>query len=75
MLEHHALGEAGRQVVIEDYLEGEELTLMAFVDGNTVAPMLAAQDHKRNPAKAEDGFQYRRHGGVCSGTIGDPGLT
>lgn len=47
MLEHHALGEAGRQVVIEDYLEGEELTLMAFVDGNTVAPMLAAQDHKR----------------------------
>ena len=47
MLEHHALGEAGRRVVIEDYLQGEELTLMAFVDGNTVALMPAAQDHKR----------------------------
>lgn len=47
MLDQHALGEAGRRVVIEDYLEGEELTLMAFVDGNTVAPMPAAHDYKR----------------------------
>ncbi len=47
MLEHRAFGDAGRRVVIEDCLEGEELTLMAFADGKTVVPMLAAQDHKR----------------------------
>lgn len=39
-------GEAGTRVVIEEYLEGEELSLMAFVDGQTVVPMLPAQDHK-----------------------------
>ncbi len=47
MLEHQAFGEAGRRVVIEEHLEGEELTLMAFADGKAVVPMIAAQDHKR----------------------------
>ena len=47
MLEHRAFGDAGQRVVIEECLEGEELTLMAFADGKTVVPMLAAQDHKR----------------------------
>ena len=47
MLEHRAFGDAGNRVVIEECLEGEELTLMAFADGKTVIPMLAAQDHKR----------------------------
>ena len=47
MLEYHAFGDAGKRVVIEECLEGEELTLMAFADGKTVVPMLAAQDHKR----------------------------
>ena len=47
MLEHQAFGDAGKRVVIEECLEGEELTLMAFADGKTVVPMLAAQDHKR----------------------------
>ena len=47
MLDHRAFGDAGTRVVIEECLEGEELTLMAFADGKTVVPMLAAQDHKR----------------------------
>ena len=47
MLEHRVFGDAGKRVVIEECLEGEELTLMAFADGKTVVPMLAAQDHKR----------------------------
>ena len=47
ILEHRAFGDAGNRVVIEECLEGEELTLMAFADGKTVVPMLAAQDHKR----------------------------
>ncbi|MBI4401452.1 MAG: phosphoribosylamine--glycine ligase [Nitrospirae bacterium] len=47
MLEKLAFGQAGRRVVIEEFLDGEELTVMAFTDGNTVVPMAAAQDHKR----------------------------
>jgi phosphoribosylamine--glycine ligase len=40
-------GEAGDQVVIEERLSGLEVSLMAFCDGETVVPMLPAQDHKR----------------------------
>ncbi|MDV2685681.1 phosphoribosylamine--glycine ligase [Alkalihalophilus lindianensis] len=47
MLNKQAFGEASASVVIEEYLEGEELSLMAFVHGNIVIPMVAAQDHKR----------------------------
>ena len=47
MLEDHQFGEAGARVIIEDFIEGEELTVMAFADGRTVVPMVAAQDHKR----------------------------
>jgi phosphoribosylamine--glycine ligase len=47
MLERQVFGEAGRRVLIEEFLEGEELTLMALTDGKAVVPMVAAQDHKR----------------------------
>ncbi|MDZ5783296.1 phosphoribosylamine--glycine ligase [Marinococcus luteus] len=47
VLKDHKFGEAGAEVVIEEFLEGEELSLMAFVHGETVVPMVAAQDHKR----------------------------
>ena len=40
-------GEAGSEVVIEERLIGQEVSLMAFTDGETILPMLAAQDHKR----------------------------
>lgn len=42
-----AFGAAGDRVVLEEGLEGFEISLMAFTDGVTVAPMLPAQDHKR----------------------------
>lgn len=47
MMGNNKFGEAGSRVVIEEYLEGEELTLLAFVDGETVLPMEPAQDHKQ----------------------------
>ncbi|MBU8906395.1 phosphoribosylamine--glycine ligase [Desertibacillus haloalkaliphilus] len=47
MLEEGQFGESSATVVIEEYLEGEELSLMAFVHGTTVVPMVGAQDHKR----------------------------
>lgn len=40
-------GDAGSKVVIEEFLEGPEVSLLAFVDGTTVLPMAPAQDHKR----------------------------
>jgi phosphoribosylamine--glycine ligase len=40
-------GEAGRQVVIEEFLQGPEVSVLAFCDGRTILPMASAQDHKR----------------------------
>ncbi len=39
-------GEAGNKVVIEEFLQGQEMTILAFVDGETVRPMVPSQDHK-----------------------------
>ncbi|KMK75309.1 phosphoribosylamine--glycine ligase [Alkalihalobacillus pseudalcaliphilus] len=47
MLLDNQFGAAGASVVIEEYLDGEELSLMAFVHGDLVVPMVGAQDHKR----------------------------
>lgn len=40
-------GEAGERLVIEEFLNGEEVTVMALTDGERVIPMVSAQDHKR----------------------------
>ncbi|HEV7703489.1 MAG TPA: phosphoribosylamine--glycine ligase, partial [Gemmatimonadaceae bacterium] len=47
MLKDDSFGAAGREVLVEEFMEGEELSLFAITDGTTVLPMLAAQDHKR----------------------------
>lgn len=47
MMAGHKFGEAGARLVLEEYMEGEEASLLAFTDGKTVVPMIAAQDHKR----------------------------
>lgn len=40
-------GEAGQKVVIEQYLTGHEVSVLAFCDGRTIVPMVSVQDHKR----------------------------
>ena len=47
LLGEKSLGEAGRTVVIEEFMRGEELSVFALSDGERVLPMVAAQDHKR----------------------------
>lgn len=47
MLEGNRFGDAGSTVVIEEFMVGEEASLLAFADGKTVVPMIASQDHKR----------------------------
>lgn len=42
-----AFGSAGDSVVIEEYLEGPEVSVLSFCDGKTILPMASAQDHKR----------------------------
>lgn len=46
MMQAGEFGQAGSRVVVEEYMEGEELTLLSFVDGQTVLPMVTVQDHK-----------------------------
>lgn len=47
LMEEKKFGEAGKQVVIEGFLEGEEVSILAFCDGKTVVPMVSSQDHKK----------------------------
>ena len=60
VLVEKAFGEAGDEVVIEERLMGQEVSLMAFTDGTTIIPMLPAQDHKR----LQDGDEGPNTGGM-----------
>lgn len=41
-------GRSGESIVIEEYLEGPEISVLAFIDGKTVKPMVSSMDHKRS---------------------------
>lgn len=47
IMDEKAFGDAGNKVVIEEFLVGQEVTVLAFTDGKTVKPMVSSQDHKR----------------------------
>jgi phosphoribosylamine--glycine ligase len=46
IMEERAFGAAGDKVILEEYLAGEEVSVLGFTDGETVIPMASAQDHK-----------------------------
>jgi phosphoribosylamine---glycine ligase len=47
MLRMHQFGDAGAEILVEEYMEGEELSIFAITDGESFRTMLPAQDHKR----------------------------
>ena len=47
MLSGNAFGSAGAEIVVEEFMDGEELSFFALADGKTVLPLASAQDHKR----------------------------
>ena len=63
MMEEKVFGESGTSIVVEEFLSGPEVSVLAFCDGETVVPMISAMDHKR----ALDGDMGPNTGGM--GTI------
>ena len=63
MIEGGKFGKSGANVVIEEFLEGPEISVLAFCDGKTVVPMVSSMDHKR----AKDNDEGLNTGGM--GTV------
>lgn len=63
IMENRIFGESGSRVVVEEFLEGPEVSVLSFTDGKTVVPMISSMDHKR----AGDGDVGLNTGGM--GTI------
>ncbi len=63
MMEDKVFGESGSRIVIEEFLEGPEVSVLSFTDGKTVVPMISSMDHKR----AHDNDEGLNTGGM--GTI------
>ncbi|MBP3816431.1 MAG: phosphoribosylamine--glycine ligase [Firmicutes bacterium] len=63
IMEDKAFGKSGDTIVIEEFLEGPEVSILSFTDGNTLVPMVSSMDHKR----ALDGDKGLNTGGM--GTI------
>ena len=47
MMEDKVFGESGSQIVVEEFLTGPEVSVLAFTDGKTLVPMVSSMDHKR----------------------------
>lgn len=60
MMDEKRFGDSGSQIVIEEFMTGPEVTVLAFTDGKTVVPMVSSQDHKR----AYDGDRGPNTGGM-----------
>ena len=67
------LGEAEQQVVIEEFLEGDEISFLCLSDGKTVAPLAPAQDHKRI-GEGDTGLNTGGMGGYSTDEMLEPGM-
>src|ERR1700691_1545931 len=67
MLSGRMVGEAGARVVLEEFLKGDELSFLVLSDGERVAPLVAAQDHKR----VGDGDEGLNTGGMGAYSTAD----
>jgi len=47
MMHDRVFGDAGNKIIIEEFLVGPEVSILAFTDGKTIKPMISSQDHKR----------------------------
>ena len=63
IMEDKVFGASGNSIVIEEFLEGPEVSVLSFTDGKTVVPMVSSMDHKR----AKDGDEGLNTGGM--GTV------
>jgi phosphoribosylamine--glycine ligase len=68
------LGEAEQQVVIEEFLEGEEISFLCLTDGKHVAPLVPAQDHKRI-GEGDTGPNTGGMGVYSTDTLLEPAMT
>ena len=73
MLAEGRLGEAGREIVIEQFLAGEELSVLALTDGERVTILPPAQDHKRL-GEGDTGPNTGGMGAYCPVSLGTPAL-
>lgn len=73
MLGELSFGEAGREVVIEDYMEGEELSVFAVADGERCVILLPSQDHKR-VGEGDTGPNTGGMGAYAPVSVGTPAL-
>lgn len=68
MLSGRSFGDAGREIIIEEFLEGEEVSFFALADGKTVLPLISAQDHKR-VGEGDTGLNTGGMGAFCPAHI------
>ena len=66
-------GEAGYKILIEEFLEGEEVSVLALTDGKTIKPLLPSQDHKR-VGEGDTGLNTGGMGAYCPTPIADSDL-
>ncbi len=74
MLEDNAFGAAGAEVLVEEFMTGEELSLFVLTDGTTAVPLPAAQDHKR-VGEGDTGPNTGGMGAYCPADAGDAAYT
>lgn len=60
IMQDKKFGDSGNEIVVEEFLEGPEVSVLSFTDGNTIVPMISSMDHKR----ANDGDKGPNTGGM-----------